>query len=359
MPKIDQIVPGHGPSAPAVAVDEGVADLPAEWFLPSVHSMYFQLFSGLLDLPLSAAQRESLEQPRLLPLLDYLPIFDATRAVQQPQSGRGLGWQIPMAAHGSMGAAALASRSLGHAMQTIARYAHIRNRMFDFECRREGAWVRLCVYPRIPLLAYRVFVENVTVFAKFSILQGMAHPADLRRGRILLPWPAPDEAPSGSEVDGPLCVHGAPVLGYEFPAEVADRPSALHDPNLYRLVCQAGDEELERLRGSVSAKVRHLLHAHQPQWPALDEVAQRLSMSRRTLLRKLESEKISYQQLLDEARNELACWYLRQSRMPLGHVAEKIGFSDQTNFSRSFKRWKGHSPKDYRKQFALDAPMGA
>jgi AraC-like DNA-binding protein len=47
----------------------------------------------------------------------------------------------------------------------------------------------------------------------------------------------------------------------------------------------------------------------------------------------------------------MACWYLRQSRMPLGHVAEKIGFSDQTNFSRSFKRWKGMSPKDYRRQF--------
>ena len=98
--------------------------------------------------------------------------------------------------------------------------------------------------------------------------------------------------------------------------------------------------------------MRQLLHGRQPQWPSLDEVAQLLSMSRRTLLRKLESEKISYQQLLDEARNELACWYLRQSGLPLGHVAEKIGFSDQTNFSRSFKRWKGCTPKDYRRQFA-------
>ena len=86
----------------------------------------------------------------------------------------------------------------------------------------------------------------------------------------------------------------------------------------------------------------------------LEQVADALSTSRRTLLRKLESEKIGYQQLLDEARNELACWYLRQSRMPLAHVAEKIGFSDQTNFSRSFKRWKGCSPRDYRRQFAAD-----
>lgn len=350
MPIIDQLVPAAGHFVAPVPADEMGQDLPAEWFLPSVHSMYFQLFSRLLGLPMSAAQRDSLEQPRLLPLLDYLPIFDATRAVHQPHGGRLLGLQIPMAAHGSMGAAALASSSIGHAMETIARYAHIRNRLFDFEYRRANGTASLWMRPRIPLQDYGLFVQNVTVFAKFSILRGLAHPADLQRGRVLLPWSAPQTLLPQTD-DWP-CVYQAPVLGFEFPMEVADRPSALSDANLYRLVSQACEEELERLKGSVSARVRHFLHAHQPEWPSLDHVAEMLSMSRRTLLRKLESEKISYQQLLDEARNELACWYLRQSRLPLGHVAEKIGFSDQTNFSRSFKRWRGCSPRDYRRQFA-------
>ena len=352
MPIIDQLVPLPAPLPASGGVPEQVQDLPAEWFSPSVHSVYFQLFSRMLALPLSAAQQGSLEQPRLLPLLDYLPIFDATRAVHQPHGGRLLGLQIPMAAHGCMGAAALASRSIGHAMETIARYAHIRNRLFDFECQRSGGRVSLWMRPRIALHSYATFVENVTVFGKFSILLGMTDPSDLQRARVLLPWAQPDDKVPAQQPLGFECVHQAPALGFDFPIEVADRPSTLFDPNLYRHVCQAGDEELEKLKGSVSAKVRHFLHAHQPQWPLLDQVAEVLSMSRRTLLRKLESEKISYQQLLDEARNELACWYLRQSSLPLGHVAEKIGFSDQTNFSRSFKRWKGITPKDYRRQFA-------
>lgn len=339
--------------------NERVTNLPAEWFLPAVHSMYFQLFYRLLALPLSAAQCDSLAQPRLLPVLDFLPIFDATQAVQQPHGGKLLGLQIPMAAHGPMGAAVLASRSIAHAMETMARYAHIRNRLFDFECLRDKDRVGLWMRPRIALQDYKLFVQNVTVFAKFSIMNGLAHPADLQRGRVHLPWAAPEGAPHQQQEDGFECTHQSPVLGFDFPADVADRPSTLSDPHLYRHVCQAGDEELEKLKGSVSARVRHLLHANQPRWPSLDQVADTLSMSRRTLLRKLESEKISYQQLLDEARNELACWYLRQSRLPLGHVAEKIGFSDQTNFSRSFKRWKGYTPKDYRRQFSngLIAPQ--
>lgn len=359
MPIIDQLVPGSaGVSKPEDAQARS-ANLPAEWFLPAVHSVYFQVFSRMLTLPLSAAQRDSLEQPRLLPLLDYLPIFDATRAVHQPHAGRYLGLQIPLAAHGAMGAAAMVSQSMAHAMETMARYAHIRNRLFEFECRREQGWVSLLMRPRIALHAYETFVQNVTVFAKFSLLRAMAHPADLQRGRVLLPWgvPARDtHNPAGDAID---CLYQSPTLGFEFPQDLADQPSALSDPGMYRHVCQSGEEELEKLKGSISAKVRHFLHVRQPQWPSLDEVADMLSMSRRTLLRKLDMEKISYQQLLDEARNELACWYLRQSHLPLGHVADKIGFSDQTNFSRSFKRWKGLTPKDYRKQYALACASGA
>ena len=331
--------------------------MPAEWFSPTIHSVYLQILSRMLSLPLSLAQKDSLESPRLLPLLDYLPIFDATHAIHRPHWGRYLGLQIPMAAHGAMGAAAMVSQSLTHAMETIARYAHIRNHMFEFECTRRSGWVSLLMHPRIPFHAYGLFIENVTVFGKLGMLRAMVSPADLQRGRVLVPWAAPDPDPLNPIQDSIPCVFQAPVLGFEFPCELADQPSALSDPMLYRHICQAGDEELERLKGSVSSRVRHFLHVHQPNWPSLDQVAAMLSMSRRTLLRKLETERLSYQQLLDEARNELACWYLRHSSMPLGHVAEKIGFSDQTNFSRSFKRWKGSTPKDYRKRFVSDAHM--
>lgn len=353
MPLIDQLVPEHPGATSAQASEEPAAQLPVEWFLPTVHSVYFQIFSRMLSLPLSAAQQASLEQPRLLPLLDYLPIFDATRAATRPHDGQLLGLQVSMATHGPMGLAAITSGSIGQAMGIIARYAHIRNRLFDFVCDRHAGMVRLLIHPRVPLAEYGPFVENVTVFAKFSILRAMAHPGDWQQGQVLVPWAAPaaDDVPVGA--GAPQCIYGSDVLGFQFPDSVADHATGLSDPNLHRHVCQAADEEMERLQGSVSARVRHLLHARQPLWPSVDAVADALSMSRRTLLRKLESEKISYQQLLDEARNELACWYLRQSRLPLGHIAEKMGFSDQTNFSRSFRRWKGATPKDYRRQFAL------
>jgi AraC-like DNA-binding protein len=357
MPIIDLLVPESGQLSSGTSARDMATMLPTEWFLPTVHSVYFQVFSHLLSLPLSCVQRDSLNQPRLLPLLDYLPILDATHARDRPHGGRYLGLQIPMAAHGAMGAAAMVSQSIAHAMETMARFAHIRNRMFDFEYRRDQDRVSLLMRPRIPCHDYGLFIQNVTVFGKFGLLRAMVSPSDLQHGRLLLPWAEPDANSRCPVDDGIACVYQSPALGFDFPTSLADQPSALSDPGLYRHICQAGEEELQKLTGSLSAQVRHFLHVHQPVWPSLEELAACLSMSRRTLLRKLEAEQISYQQLLDEARNELACWYLRQSRMPLGQVAERIGFSDQTNFSRSFKRCKGLTPKDYRKRFVADVSV--
>lgn len=87
----------------------------------------------------------------------------------------------------------------------------------------------------------------------------------------------------------------------------------------------------------------------------LDALAEQLGYSRRTLIRKLEREGTSYQALLDDARFELACWYLRQTNMSLGQIAEKTGFSVQIKFSRGFARWSSQQPSDYRKQFRANA----
>ena len=121
--------------------------------------------------------------------------------------------------------------------------------------------------------------------------------------------------------------------------------------HLYKRICSAGDEELIKLSGSVSTKVRHLIHLAEPEWPTLMDTAKALGLSRRTLARRLESEGKQFQDMLDEACNELACWYLRQTSRSVSEIAELIGFSDQGNFSRGFRKWQGVTPSEYRRYF--------
>jgi AraC-like DNA-binding protein len=164
----------------------------------------------------------------------------------------------------------------------------------------------------------------------------------------------PFERPSKSFSDtksGWTTEYRSKTLGIRFPGSIADLPLESWDAEVHRRVCGAGDEELAKLEGSVGARVRHLFHRSQPEWPPLASVAEALGLSRRTLVRRLEKEDLSYQYLLDETRNELACWYLRHTDDSLSAIAEKIGFSDQANFSHGFRRWQGLAPSEYRMCF--------
>lgn len=61
------------------------------------------------------------------------------------------------------------------------------------------------------------------------------------------------------------------------------------------------------------------------------------------------AEGVTYQSLLDDAKTEMACWYLKNTALPMSAIAERLGFADDTNFSRSFRRWRQCSPMQYRK----------
>lgn len=61
------------------------------------------------------------------------------------------------------------------------------------------------------------------------------------------------------------------------------------------------------------------------------------------------TEGVTYQSLLDDAKTEMACRYLKNTALPMSAIAERLGFADDTNFSRSFRRWRQCTPMQYRK----------
>ena len=82
--------------------------------------------------------------------------------------------------------------------------------------------------------------------------------------------------------------------------------------------------------------------------PTISEVAGHFSLSGRTLQRRLSELGYSYQTLVDESRRQLAERLLQQTDYSLAEVAFMTGFSEQSAFTRAFKRWAGQTPRSFR-----------
>jgi len=81
----------------------------------------------------------------------------------------------------------------------------------------------------------------------------------------------------------------------------------------------------------------------------IEQVASDLFLSTRKLQRLLHFEDTSFIVLLNRIRQDLAERYIKDKNMDLTEIAFLLGFSEQSTFSRSFKRWTGISPTKYRK----------
>jgi AraC-like DNA-binding protein len=99
------------------------------------------------------------------------------------------------------------------------------------------------------------------------------------------------------------------------------------------------------VRSQVESLLMPILHTGDA---TMEMVANKLGVSRQTLYRRLKAENVTFEQVLDGLRRELALHYLHSGRVSVNETAYLVGFSDPAAFSRAFKRWTGQSPRAAR-----------
>ena len=83
--------------------------------------------------------------------------------------------------------------------------------------------------------------------------------------------------------------------------------------------------------------------------PSIEYVSDYMSMSKRTLTRRLSEGGVSFRDLIRNTQENISKQLLKQSSRSIGEIAFETGFSDQSAFNRAFKRWTGQSPVEFRK----------
>ena len=133
-------------------------------------------------------------------------------------------------------------------------------------------------------------------------------------------------------------------------SEWLDRPLRTNDEEFNRICVAHCGEILQQIEhsGPIMTRLRSLFLRTPGALPSLDEAAQGLGVSPRSLRRHLLDEGTSYRQLVEDFRKDLACEYLRSTRITTKEVAFLLGYADPAAFRRAFKLWTGHTPGEFR-----------
>ncbi|TVP53980.1 MAG: AraC family transcriptional regulator [Halomonadaceae bacterium] len=146
---------------------------------------------------------------------------------------------------------------------------------------------------------------------------------------------------------------GCPVLfgdshvRVQFPLASLQLTMPRRDPTLHTLLDRQAQALLRALPASTPMETQlqqALLRLLAAGEPTLVKAAEQLHMAPRTLQRRLAGHGLSWQQWLDNSREQLARNYLADPGLSLNDVALLLGYSEQSAFNRAYRRWRGRSP---------------
>ena len=273
-----------------------------------------------------------------------------------------LGSQFSIGAHGPLGFAALSAPTLGAAMDVMGTLYASRNTAMRARTYATATHYLLQVedvtgvedFARWMIEAMLKIVEVLlaTILGHAvgkNVLISFAHAPPRGSARLIASYDA-------------TVVFNAQENTIAIPLAWRQLPSPLHDESVYRanvIRCRELIAAREQV-GSIAFAVRNRLCNHfdtQMQYagkpcapPTLEQVADAMHLTSRTLIRKLSREETAYKDVLEGLRKEYAERLLQDARLNVADVAEILGYREAANFSRAFRRWYGTSPAAWRRQ---------
>ncbi len=147
-----------------------------------------------------------------------------------------------------------------------------------------------------------------------------------------------------------------------FPSRYLEYPVVQNETTLqaflktapYQLLVMVGSED-STLREQVIAMIGRDFSIAPP---SAEQVAKTLNMSVSTLRRRVLEEETTYQKIKDDCRRQSSIDYMNSPELSINDVAGLMGFDEPSAFFRSFKRWTGMTPGEYRQSSAYADNLG-
>lgn len=261
------------------------------------------------------------------------------------------GERYHLSAYGIWGFALASSPTARKAMELSQTYQELTFVFSGFTVKEEGDYARLVFNSADTPADIALFSIEREMHAAMLILRELLGPK-LGFEWVNFQHPRPAYAPLYEKFFRGRVEFSAAQNELIFPRALLDEPRVAGNTATASLLDKQCSELLAKrsARKGVSGMVRDILLRQRPMTMDMELVAEALCMSSRTLRRKLGIEGTSFRQLVDEIRMTLAEEMLRETRLSVEQIAERLSYADASSFSQAFKRMSGKTPGVLRRE---------
>jgi len=338
-------------------IDENSALIPVDYSANIVHLLEKKGFSGQQVLEKTNISMNDLHDgQRLISFLQQKQvILNAIALSGMPELGLLFGSQLNLASHGAIGLAAITRPTLREAIDMTTKYARTRNPLLAWSFVENGEHASLQFEEAFPLAEARLFIAE-SLFASMYSVSAFLFKHTIKNLVVSFAYPPPPHVEVYKDYFHCKVLFNQPVYQIRLPTEMLDFPILIADPVSSERAEKQCQEELQQLdrEANIISHIRSLLLQQQGVFPSMEEIAEQLCVSPRTLHRHLKKCGTTYREILDGTRLQLAKQCLSDTDLGVDEIAERLGYKDPSNFGRAFKKWTGMAPGYYRLQQRTD-----
>jgi AraC-like DNA-binding protein/transcriptional regulator with XRE-family HTH domain len=294
--------------------------------------------------PVAVARRERVKVTSTIDFLERV-----SRALDDDWLGLTLAANFDLREIGMLYYVAASSQRFGDALKRLDRYERVANEGLDLRIVKDAGCRVVLSYVGVPRHLDRHLMECLAV-ALLRLSRQLI-------GRKVMPLAASfvHHRADGQKIEqflGCDVSFDASVDEIRFDAGVMDLPVVSYDPYLNDLMVKTCEESIA-VRASNNSPLRTIVeNTIAPLLPHAEAqaktVAQRIGLSERTFARRLAAEGLSFGEILDQLRRDLALRYL-QENLQVSQIAWLLGFHQPSAFSHACRRWTGESPLKFRR----------
>ena len=260
-----------------------------------------------------------------------------------------LGQKIDIESYGTFGFALLSCATLRESIELLLRYGKVFfNPGWLSQDHDKGLLLRLDLNRGTP--AQQQIVAELC-FSQLASIGNSLFRRHLEGAQISFSYAKPAHASSYKMILGAEVTFDSEHSELFLPTrvlETAVKTANISDHVIFHQQCEEMLLGLDRAE-KTTTNVRQLLIQSAGDFLTIEQVAERLHISQRTLRRRLEAESTNFRSTLDEIRDLLAKEYLAKTELTVAEIAHLLEYSETVNFRRAFGRWNGIAPNTYRK----------